>query len=486
MKFLFASFALAVLVSTPLRADDSRPNVLLLLADNWAWPHAGAYGDRSLRTPTFDAIAENGVLFTHAFCQVPSCSPARAVLLTGQAAHRLEQAASLWGDFPEKLTTYTALLAQNGYEVGFSGKGWGPGRYRGKLNAEVNPAGRKHADFRAFLDSVPDDKPFCFWFGSHDPHQPWDRGAEFRDNLDPAGVDVPPYLPDHPVVRASIADYYAEIQRFDHDCGEILKQLEASGRLANTLVIVAGDNGWQMPRGLANIYDAGTRVPMALQWPARVPGGQVCADFISFQDFAPTILAAAGLDPPPEATGRNFLPLVSGRSSILWPDHVFLERERHANVRAGDRAYPVRAIRTKDYLYVRNLEPELWPTGDPELYWSVGPYGDLDGTPVKALLLENRDDAKLAPFFRLAVGKRPAEELYDLRADPHQTKNVATDPKHAAAKRDLSRRLTKWMASTGDPRVANPHDPRFDKFPYYGRPLKARQKAATEGGTKGS
>lgn len=448
-----------------------RPNILLLLADNWAWPHASIYGDRSVKTPTFDRLAREGVLFTHAFCQVPSCSPARAVLLTGQASHRLEDAASLWGNFPEYLATYPALLQDAGYETGYTVKGWGPGRFRGENHKKLNPAGKSFRSFEEFYSTVPDGKPFCFWFGSHDPHQPWNRGDEFRGELDADQVHVPAYLPDHPIVRNSIVDYYAEVQRFDHECGEILKALRKSGQLNNTLIITVGDNGWQVPRGLANVYDAGTRVPMAARWPSRIERGQTRDEFISFEDFAPTFLAAARLPIPHDMTGRDFMQLLSPSANkrVPWPDAIYLERERHANVRDGNRSYPCRAVRTKKFLYVRNLAPDLWPAGDPELHHAVGPFGDVDNTPFKELILSRRHTSEMRPFFELGFGKRPAEELYDLATDPDQIHNLAGKAKYTRVIDDLSKRLDEWMRKTNDPRAKNAADPRFDQFPYFGR-----------------
>ena len=475
-----ASLALAiaaagtVVYSQETRTEPSRPNVLLLLADNWAWPHAGACGDKSVSTPTFDRIARNGVLFRYTFCQVPSCSAARAVLLSGQAMHRLGEAANLWGRFPDRLKVYPKLLAQKGYAVGYSMKGWGPGHYRGKKHTGVNPAGKRYPSFDAFLKKLPKGNPFCFWFGSHDPHQPWNRGGKFRAGLDPARVEGPPYVPDPPVVRDTIVDYYAEVQRFDHECGQMIELLKRRGRLANTLVVMVGDNGWQMPRGLANVYDAGTRVPMAVQWPERIKGGQTSDDFISFEDFAPTFLAAAGLPAQGNMTGRSFLPLVTNARSEPWREAVFLERERHANVRAGNRSYPCRAIRTKRHLYVRNLAPELWAAGDPQTHWAVGPYGDIDNTPVKELILSGKNNPQMRQFFELGFLKRPAEELYDLEKDPHQIKNVAALESYAEQKQDLAHRLETWMKATADPRAGDPGLVRFDSYAYFGRPARKK------------
>ena len=255
------------LLTTSLNAENSKPNVLILLADNWAAPHASMMGDRSVKTPTFDSIARNGVYFTNAFCQVPSCSPSRAVLLTGRVSHQLEDAANLWGQFPDQQWTFPLALSRSSasYQVGYMIKGWGPGRYLGERHTfgKPNPAGFKTESFEAFLETV-GDKPFCFWFGSHDPHRPWEAEKEFYRGLDASKVEVPSYLPDHPTVRKEIVDYYAEVQKFDSQCGEIIKSLKRAGKYENTIILMLGDNGWQMPRGLANIYDWGTHVPFAI------------------------------------------------------------------------------------------------------------------------------------------------------------------------------------------------------------------------------
>ncbi len=169
-------------------------------------------------------------------------------------------------------------------------------------------------------------------------------------------------------------------------------------------------------------------------------------------------------------TGRSLLPLLRGEAQA-GRDRVFVERERHANVRKGDLSYPVRAIRTNEYLYIRNFRPDRWPAGDPEQYVAVGPFGDIDGGPSKSVLLDRRADPAIAPYFQLATAKRPAEELYDLKRDPHQMENVAGRPAHRAAQQRLSAELDRWMRETGDPR-ATVDDDRWDRFPYYGAAAK--------------
>jgi arylsulfatase A-like enzyme len=198
--------------------------------------------------------------------------------------------------------------------------------------------------------------------------------------------------------------------------------------------------------------------------------GSVIESFVSLTDIAPTMLEIAGLRAPDAMTGRTLVPLLR-RQAQADRDRVFVERERHADVRQGHLSYPVRAIRTKELLYIRNFRPDRWPAGDPQLFFAVGPFGDIDGGPSKSLLLDRRDDPAIAPFFRLATAKRPAEELYDLRKDPDQIENVAGRPEYREAQRRLRAELDAWLRETGDPR-ATVDDDRWDRFPYYGERAK--------------
>ena len=463
-------FAAAWLAPVPAaHAADDRPSIFFAMADDWAWPHAGVYGDKVVKTPTFDRVAREGMLFTHVFCVSPSCTPSRSAVLTGQTIHRLEESGNLHSILRKMFETYPDLLEVAGYHVGLSGKGWGPGVLTGSGRTR-NPTGPAFKDFRTFLATVPDGKPFCFWLGHHDPHRPYVKGTGVRSGMNPADVFVPPYLPDTPEVRSDICDYYFAVERYDRDVGEALQLLEKAGKLDNTIVIMSGDNGWPFPRGKANLYDAGTRQPLAIRWPARVKAGKTSDAYLSFTDFAPTLLEAAGLKPTAAMTGRSFLDLLTGESKVVR-DRVFLERERHANVRKGDVGYPCRAIRTREYLYIANFHPERWPAGDPELWMAVGPFGDIDGGPTKDALLERRDDPKFAKLFQLACGKRPAEELYDVANDPYQLTNLADRREYAETKRTLRAELERWMRDTADPRATGDDD-RWDRYPYHGEPLK--------------
>lgn len=449
------------------QAIASRPNILLLLADDWAWPHAGAYGDKVVKTPTFDRVAREGALFTNAFSAAPSCTPSRASLLTGRAVHQLEEGGNLWSALPSKFAVYPDLLEQAGYSVGFTRKGWGPGDF-GAGGRKRNPAGDQFKSFDEFFKRLPTGKPFCFWFGSPDPHRPYDKGTGAKSGMKTENVVVPAYLPDAPEVRNDILDYYFAIERFDREIGGILKTLEDAKLLDNTLVVITGDNGMPFPRAKANVYDAGSHQPFAVRWPGKVKAGRVLNEFVVLTDLAPTFLEAAGMKPLPEMTGRSLVPLLAGNKQP-GRDKVFLERERHANVRRGDLSYPVRAVRTNDFLYIRNLRPDRWPAGDPTVYFAVGDFGDIDPGPSKDLLLSRRNDPVIGKFFKLATDKRPAEEIYDLKKDRGQINNVADKAEYAAAKKKLRAELDKWMRDTQDPR-ATKDDDRWDHYRYFGNP----------------
>lgn len=442
-------------------ARETRPNILVLCADDWGYGHAGVYGDKVVKTPAFDALASEGALFTRAFCASPSCTPSRAALLAGQHIHRLRDSGNLWSTLSPKIDVYPDLLEKQGYAVGLRGKGWGPGDFKADGRTR-NPAGPPAKDFATFLKGVPADTPFCFWFGSSDPHRPYDKGSGAAAGLKAEDVVVPPYFPDTPDVRQDILDYYFEVQRFDRDVADVLKTLEASGRAANTIVVVTSDNGMPFPRCKANVYDSGTRMPLVIRWPSKVQPRVVDA-LVSTIDLAPTFLEAAGLPVPAGMTGRTLMPLLKGEPQER--PRVFFGRERHANVRQGDLGYPVRVIRTADYAYIRNLRPDRWPNGDPEKWFSVGPFGDCDNGPTKEVVLADRACAS----FQGAFAKRPEEELFDLGKDPHQLKNLAADPTYAEVKAKLRAELDAWLKETGDPRALDPASDVFDTYPYHGK-----------------
>jgi len=442
-----------------------RPNILFAFADDWSWPQSHLVKDPVVKTPTYDRLAREGVAFRNAYVSAPSCTPSRGAILTGQYHWRLEEGGNLWSILPAKFPVYPDALEGAGYHVGFCRKGWGPGNDRGG-GRKRNAAGNRYRSFKDFLAKRPQGAPFCFWFGSHDPHRGYKVNVGVASGMDPARVKLPACLPDHPIVRRDLCDYYWEVQRFDRETGELLELLEQSGELDNTLVVMSGDNGLPFPRCKSNLYDTGTRVPLVVRWAAKAKGGRVVDDFVSLCDLAPTFLEAAGLKPLPGMTARSFLGvLLSGKRGQVDPsrDHVLTGKERHTCAQRGTtEGYPCRAIRTHRFLYIRNFKPHLWPAGTPE------DYRDVDGSPTKSFMMAHRDEPAVKPLFALAFGKHPAEELYDLAKDPDQLHNVAADPAYAAARKKLAAQLMAELRATADPRVLGKGD-LFDAYPYGGR-----------------
>jgi N-sulfoglucosamine sulfohydrolase len=451
-------------MATPLRAQRRKqPNILFAISDDQSYWHTSAAGYKAVSTPHFDRIAAAGVRFTHSFCSSPSCTPSRGAILTGQHFWRLEEGGNLWSSLPLKFSSYADTLEAAGYHVGLLGKGWGPGDLKAAGRTR-NPAGPNYKDFATFFASRPADKPFCFWFGSTDPHRPYDEGFGRKSGIKLQDIEVPPWLPATAQVREDMADYLAEIQRFDTDVGAILSILEKAGELENTLVVLTSDNGMPFPRAKTNLYDSGTRMPLAISWPASIPGGRVIDDFVSHTDFAPTFLEAAGLTVPASMTGRSLLPLLKSKAQGEVEkdrDRVFTGRERHTQMRAGSVGYPMRAVRTRDFLYIRNYEPDRWPSGDPPH------FGDIDNGPSKEFVVTHNDGAEYGKFYQLACAKRPAEELYDLKQDPAQQLNVASDARYVSEKGRLAKMLQDYLTRTGDPRGAGRRII-WDTSPYYG------------------
>lgn len=454
-----------------------RPNILILIADDWSFPHASGLGTRGLKTPNIDRLITRGKTFKKAFVAAPSCSPSRASILTGRFPHSLKEGGNLWGTLPAEFPCFTDFLERSGYLVGFTGKGWGPGSLEGSGRTR-NPAGDRFKNIQEFLAKRKKDEPFFFWYGSINPHRPYKAGAGLEAGLKLEDVKVPPVWPDTKEVRSDILDYFEEVMAFDREVGQVLEALEKAGLLENTLIFVLSDNGMPFPRAKANLYDLGTHVPLIVSWPGRCPAGTQSQSFISYTDLSPTILDAAGLPYPEGTHGKSFFHLVTSDKEDKTRTKVFFERERHANVRKGDLSYPARAIRTDHWLYIRNFRAERWPAGDPETHFAVGPFGDIDDGPTKQALVKMRTGTlKEKMLWELSMDVRPEDELYDLSADPFQMDNLAYNYKHLEMKHRMRGKLEAWMRETADPRLADGGgDDRWDRYRYFGGPLKEKKK----------
>lgn len=486
MRCFYSTF---LLLSLLIGTTTARPNILFVISDDQSHQHTSAAGPTFVNTPAFDRVAKSGILFTNAVAPSPGCSPSRAAMLTGRYPWMIEEAGTHASGFPKKFVTYPDILEAAGYHIGTTGKAWGPGNYK-ISGRDRNPAGPSYgkrkipkgtvpsgisstdyaANFADFLEARPDDEtPFYFWFGGVEPHRAFEKGSGIRLGKDPAEVIVPEFLPDTPEIRSDLLDYAVEIEHFDKHLGLMLDRLEEMGELENTIVVVTSDNGMAFPRAKANCFEYGINMPLAVAWPAKIPGDRIVDDVVSLIDFYPTFLEAAGTAPDssaPAIEGTSLMPLLtSEKDGQVDPARTFAwsSRERHSSSRWNNHTYPQRALRTDQYLYIRNFKPERWPAGAPQKMGdgnypddvsSPGPmhggYHDIDACPSMDFLIENRDDSEIGPFFHLSVDKRPAEELYDIVEDPACLNNLAESSEQIAKFRQ---QMDAYLRTTGDPRV---------------------------------
>jgi arylsulfatase A-like enzyme len=442
--------------------------VIVFVADDWSAAVAGSYGDPTVRTPSLDRLARAGLQFRYAFCAAPVCAPSRASLLTGRPPHALGEAANQWGAFPDSVASYPEMLAVAGWAVGHSGKGWAPGRLSPGAS---DPAGPEVADLAALLASA-GERPFHYWRGTRGPHRPFGRSGAPRASEASVPGFRPPHLPEAAVILDDLADYALEVEEVDRELGELVRELGTRGLAGRVPIIVTSDNGMPFPRAKADVYDAGTHVPLVFA-PAAPPRGQVVSAPVELTDLAPTVLELAGVPALPGTTGRSLSTLLPGKDDAAR-DAAFLERERHARARPGDLGYPVRAVRTADHLYVWNPRAARAPAGSAGFPTGTEGFADADPSPTKTWLLSANDDPRRDAAFALAFGPRPAEELYELEADPGQLVNLAGDPALDAVRRALRARLEEWMRRTGDPLAVeldtggeSGPDP-WDRAPYRG------------------
>jgi N-sulfoglucosamine sulfohydrolase len=470
-KLIFLFTLLAFYVS----GAENRPNILFAIADDWG-VHAGVYGTRWVKTPAFDRVAREGLLFKNAYTPMAKCAPSRATVLTGRNIWQLEEAGNHLAYFPPKFKSWPEVLTGQGWHVGITGKGWGPGSAKdvngkqrqitGKpFNArKATPATSEIANndyagnFNDFLDAAPSGKPWCFWYGSTEPH----RGFEYQSGFNKGGkkpedIDrVPTYWPDTEVVRHDMLDYAMEVEHTDNHLGRMISELEKRGLLENTLIIVTSDHGMAFPRVKGYAYHDSNHIPLAVRWPGAIKNpGRVIEDFVSFIDIAPTLLDAAGITEKASGmmpiTGRTWRPIFEsekGGQVLAERDHVLIGKERTDVGRPKDQGYPIRGIITATHLYLKNYEPLRWPAGNPE----TG-YLDTDGGATKSLILDMGRKDRSDRFWRLNFGFRPAEELYELTADTDCVNNLAAEPSHLETMRALHQRMESQLKAQGDPRM---------------------------------
>jgi len=339
----------------------------------------------------------------------------------------------VWGDAAHD-SAVSALAGGRGVRDRVHGKGLGAGELE-PVRPGIEPSDYA-GNFRQFLGERAKGTPFCFWLGSKEPHRVYDEGSGLRLGKKLEDAQVPEFLPDTPEVRSDLLDYYLEIEWYDAQLGKTLRILEETGELENTLIVVTSDNGMPFPHAKVSLYDWGVRMPLAVRWGAKLQRGRVVEDLVSHTDFAPTFLAAAGVAQP---TGMA----------------VFSGMERHTMCRAEGAGYPMRSMRTAEFLYIKNYAPDRWPTGGAFLSSNKTAHGDIDAAPTKEVLLGPTAATRFPKQVEWCLAKRPAEELYEVGPDPGQVKNLAGDARYAGQRDEMRARLKGYLEETGDPRAAS-------------------------------
>lgn len=395
------------------RASGERPNFLWLVSeDNSPW--LGCYGDSLARTPHLDRLAREGVLFTRAFVNAPVCAPSRSTLHTGMHAASL---GSLHmrsrAPLPPSVHFFTADLRESGYQcvngqkTDYNTPGTPPGAWdERRLSNSLRGLSRRRPFFR-----------FINFMATHESSLLQEGPPPVTD---PARVRLAPHHPDTPVIRRAYARYYDRIALLDTQIGEVLAELEKSGLAENTIVFYLSDHGGVLPWSKRFLYERGTRIPCIVRFPRRfqnlapgAAGGRV-ADFVSFVDFAPTMLSLAGVEPPSHFQGRAFLGPAAGPA----PQYIHGYRGR-----MDERYDGSRSARDGRFRYLRNYYPHL-PWGRRLDYlWRMPAMISWEEE-----YQAGRCNEAQSRFFQ----EKPTEELYDLTADPDETVNLADNPDFAA------------------------------------------------------
>ena len=470
IKTILTALVLGASIAT---AAPDKPNILFLLSDDHSYPYLGCYGNPDVRTPNLDRFAAQGMRFDRMFVSCPQCVPSRAALMTGQspvAVRMVRFTSPLPSSVPalpdllrDKAGYFTGVGGRNYHLDGPSGKGKRSAPELGRVMdehglrtftnrvdyTEVAEQAGSLKDFggklAAFLDKVPAGKPWFFWLGFSDPHHAW-TAKGVRGPLDPAKLTLPPHLPDLPGVRGDLARYLDEIEHLDGDVQEVLDTLQKRGLADNTLVVFMGDNGMAMPHGKGALHDPGIAVPLLVRWPGVVKPGGVTRALVSGEDFAPTMLEAAGVTPPKVMSGVSYLKLL--RCESFTPrQYIFAERGPHG----GDGSMTpdvlastfdlVRCVRSDKFKLIYNCTP----------HGAVAPVDSRSDPSWQEMQAANAAGKLAEPFVKAYfTSPRPTFELYDLDADPGELHNLAGDPKYKDVELELKRALTEKMVLDWD------------------------------------
>jgi uncharacterized sulfatase len=417
--------------------EPARPHIVVFLTDDHGAADSPVYGAADIKTPNMQRLAAAGLVFDRAYVASPTCAPSRAALLTGLMPAR-NGAEPNHAKPRAEIRKLPAYLQELGYEVVAFGK---VGHYQQTASYGFDHSAHSgfHEDvaipngIRWLRDRKP-GKPLCIFFGTNWPHVPWPATCE---GYEPDRVRIPPTHLDTPPTREGRARYCAAVTRMDAELGAVFDAArDVLGE--NVFFLTTSDNGAQWPFGKWNCYEAGVRTPMIAVWPGQIAPGTRSGAMVSWVDILPTLVELAGGAPPAEIDGRSFTAVLRGQRR----EH----RDRIFTTHSGDgrnNIYPIRSVRTADWKYIRNLHPEFY-------YTTHIDFERRDNLRYFESWVEQAQADPAAAAVLRRYHERPAEELYDLRADPDERRNLAADPQHAQRRAGLRAELDAWMKSQGD------------------------------------
>lgn len=427
------AFALAVAVAASLRAGP-RPNLLLIIADDCTYRDLGVYGGQA-KTPNLARLASQGMQFSRCFQAAPMCSPTRHCLYTG--IYPVKSGAYPNHTFVrDGIHSIAHYFKDAGYRVALSGKTHinPPEAFPFEYSKTANNPDEE-AIGRFLTQCAGSDTPFALLACSNEPHAPWDKGDPSQ--YPPDQLQLPPIYVDTPMTRDAFSRYLAEISYFDGQVGRIVGMLDQQGFRENTLVIVLSEQGNSFPFAKWTCYDAGLQSALIARWPGVIAPNSTTDAMVEYVDIVPTFLEAAGLARPEMLDGRSFLPVLKGETD-RHKDYVYGIHTTRGIIN-GSEHYGIRSVRSGKYLYIRNLTPDVrFQNAETrskrfQQWEQMAARGDE-----QAKRVVNR--------YRY----RPAEELYDVVADPWNRDNLAASPLVASAKAELRGKLDAWMNAQSD------------------------------------
>lgn len=432
-----AAFALGAAAPAPAPADaHTPPNIVWIFSDDHG-PELGCYGYDMIHTPNLDRLAAEGAMFTRAYTTAPVCSASRSAIFTGMYQttigahnHRSKRDVPLADNIP----TLVDELRKLGYFTVINSGVAGDGAMAKKdFNWEHDHMNYTASPYDAYdWGERAEGQPFFAQVNIFEPHRVFARDEERP--VDPASVEIPPYYPDTQVSREDFAAYYEAIQMLDKKVGIVLQRIEDEGLADNTIVVFMGDNGRPMPRSKQFLYEGGIHVPLIVRWPGVVEPGTVTDRLVSAIDLTATSIKAAGGDVPHAMQGLVFL----GPDQDPPRQYVFAARDR-----CDETVDRIRSVRGERFKYIRNYYPDRPYTQYNEYKWY--------NYPILPLMTEMHEAGELTPEQALFMAPtRPAEELYDLVADPHELNNLHESPDHQEILASYRRMMDVWVQETGD------------------------------------